>query len=159
MARTARISAEQIVEAMQFSDDQYLIFGGVWPNNRGTSETINKACVEIGITPSQLKRQFAKVVRDRSGRGVGRRPEEQRAIYKQQLLDVIGDGADIIDAAFEEAPKDILISLRGSNIDRLRKIKDDEHIRACCLILLTGYASSSAKAITPPSMLVRSSVR
>jgi hypothetical protein len=146
MMREIRISALQTKAAMAFCEEVYSSWNGTWPNNRGTSAAIEKACGDIGLTSKQLKRQFAKVKAVRSGRGVRRRSEQGRTTYYQQLLDIIDDGGDIIDAAFDDAPQKNLLSLRSSNLARLSSVKDDVELRAGCLALLKGYAEASAKA-------------
>jgi hypothetical protein len=87
MARATRITANQIEAAMEFCQGAFISWNGTWPSNRGTSASIEKACVDIGITSPQLKRQFAKVVRAISGRGVGQR-DEDKAMFLRQLLDI-----------------------------------------------------------------------
>ena len=96
-----RILPVQVEAARFFSIDSWEALKGTWPSNARTSTLIQGACARIKIKCDQLKRQWDRYAKEVAGKS--ERDETGRQRYENALLALIGDGTDIIDAAFAAA--------------------------------------------------------
>jgi hypothetical protein len=142
-----RITAAQSADAMRFCEAQYDAFGCTWPTNGRTADLINDACVRIGISMQQLKRQFSKVDSIRRGRGsASDRSKKDCEQYEEKLLVLIDNGVEIMESAFVSAKSDKRLGARVSYPARLAALKDSPEIVSASLQMLKFYAKKSAEA-------------
>ena len=139
-----RILPVQVEAARFFSIDNWEALKGTWPSNARTSTLIQGACARIKIKCDQLKRQWDNYAKEVAGKS--ERDETGRQRYENALLALIGDGTDIIDAAFaaaKAAPEvDVMPCCRAFMESEL----DNPKTRLLSFVLLNSWADAASLA-------------